>query len=245
MSHNFSGIQEKLKRSHENIRNLESEIGQFFKSGKYVELPENDDNLLLEAIQYHKNRVIPLRFSVLAGEIVHHLRSCLDHVVWEFSMEAERRDHPKRIEFPVLEAEPTDKDSISSYERKIKGVVDTRVREIIERLQPYKSPNPIDNPLLILHKMDIVDKHRELVLCASTGAREIPMNNDIARILAKNESRISGDAAADLALNLKGHGKLVPQVAFREFGSRAIKPVVLGLAELNNYIVNVMEQFSP
>jgi hypothetical protein len=42
--------------------------------------------------------VVPPRFSVLAGEIVHHLRSCFDHVTWNFSVGA-TPEH-KRIDFP-------------------------------------------------------------------------------------------------------------------------------------------------
>src|SRR5579864_7615214 len=162
MPPNFDGITEKLKRANENIRNLESEIGVFFQQGEYPVLPEDNRELLLKAIEYHKKRVIPLRFSMLAGEIVHHLRSILDHVVWQFSDEVYRRDHPRLIEFPVVEVPPVDKDSISRYVRKIKGITVARVRDLIERLQPYNSPDPLDDPLLILHKMNVIDKHREL-----------------------------------------------------------------------------------
>src|SRR5260370_12076112 len=107
--------------------------------------------------------------------MVHHLLSLLAPVVWEFSNEAYRRDHFRRIEFPVLEARPVDRDGISLYERKIQGVTDTIVRDLIERLQPYNAADPVDDPILILHKMDIIDKHRELVLCVATGARAVPV----------------------------------------------------------------------
>jgi len=72
----FAGIAEKLKRSEENIYNLNSEIERFFEESDYPVLPENDRKTLLKAIEYHKNLVIPPRFSVLAGETIHHLRSC-------------------------------------------------------------------------------------------------------------------------------------------------------------------------
>lgn len=252
MPPNFDGIVEKLKRANENIRNLESEISAFFQQGEYQVIPEDNRKLQLKAIEYHKKRVIPLRFSVLVGEVVHHLRSILDHVVWQFSSEVYRRDHPRLIEFPVVEVRPVDKDSISRYERKIKGITDTRVLAIIERLQPYNSADPVDSSLLILHKMNVIDKHRELMLCAATGARELPVAVPLASvkdmvedILAGNQSRISSDDSAKLALKLKGYGKLVPQVSFREFGRRPIEPVVPGLMQLNNYIVNVMKQFDP
>jgi hypothetical protein len=75
---------EKLDRAKENIFNLDAEITVSFEKCVYPVLQVNDPKLLLEAIEYHKNLIIPPRFSVLAGEAVHHLRSCFDHVAWYF-----------------------------------------------------------------------------------------------------------------------------------------------------------------
>jgi hypothetical protein len=248
MANKFPGILEKLKRTNENILNLQSEIGAFFQSSDYPIIPEDNKKVLLEAIEYHKNRAIPPRFSVLAGEIVHHLRSCFDHLVWELSEDTYRRGPSFwNIEFPVCEARPVDKKSVSRYERKIEGVTDIRARRLIEKLQPYNSPDPVDCPLLILHKMDIIDKHRELVLHMPTGAREVHMVpvEMAADFLMGKQSRISSKDAAALAHKLKGYGNLVPQIAFKEFGRREVQPVVPGLMQLNNYFVNVMNQFDP
>jgi hypothetical protein len=247
MSSKFLGVFEKLKRANENISNLESEIKSFFQNGEYAVLPEDNKELLLKAIEYHNKRVIPLRFSVLAGEIIHHLRSILDHVVWESSSEAYRQDFPRRIEFPIVQVRPVKKDDIAGYERKVNGITDCRILDVIDSLQPYNSTDPVDDPLLILHKMDVFDKHRELVLCASTGARELPLVPlpMIEDMLAGKQSRIFGGEAAQIAFKLKGHGKLIPQVSFSEFGRRPIQPVVSGLMQLNNYIVNAMKRFDP
>src|SRR5438552_2785214 len=104
----FDGIEEKLERAHENIQNLKSEISRFFQECDYPVLPKLNDEKILEAIQYHKTLVIPPRFSVLAGEVVHHLRSCLDHIVWGMSDDASRFSRNSRyIEFPILSTRPT------------------------------------------------------------------------------------------------------------------------------------------
>jgi hypothetical protein len=70
MAHPFDGIGEKLKRSNENIHNLETEIAYFFESSKYPVLSQDNKKVFLEAIEYHQQRVIPVRFSVLAGEVI-------------------------------------------------------------------------------------------------------------------------------------------------------------------------------
>src|SRR5579872_2188789 len=102
----FAGIAEKLNRSYENIRNLEAEIARFFQESKYPVLSEDNHKIIPEALEYHAKRRIPLRFSVLSGEIVHHLRSCFDHVVWHFSDAEYRRKHVGWIQFPILRDKP-------------------------------------------------------------------------------------------------------------------------------------------
>jgi hypothetical protein len=241
MTHPFDGIGEKLKRSNESIKNLEAEIARFFQESDYPTLPKNNNKLLLEAITYHKDRPIPLRFSVLAGEIVHHLRSCLDHIVWIYSSPSYKSEHFRRIEFPIFEARPRDKNESTGYERKIKGIANTAVLALIEKLQPYNSPDPIDFPLFILHQMDIIDKHRELVLGIATGALELPIE-----IATRYVAYLSGDPKdipANIKSQLENDTKFVPQVSFKDFGRREIEPVVPALAELNNFVVRVCDQF--
>lgn len=83
--HPFHGIACKLKRVDENIINLNDEIDRFFKECKYPIIPHPNNEQWQNAVNYHRELRIPLRFSVLAGEVIHHLRACLDHVVWHFS----------------------------------------------------------------------------------------------------------------------------------------------------------------
>ncbi len=241
MAQRFDGIEEKLKRTNETIHNLEAEVKAFFQEGEYAVLPEHHKKLLLEAIQYHKNRVIPLRFSVLAGEIVHHLRSCFDHVAWQFSSPEYRRDYVRRIDFPVFDKEPIDRDSVARYEGKVKGIANLCARSLIERLQPYKAPDPLDSPLLILHNMDVFDKHRELILSVPTGGRMFPpAMRDIVESYERAHVELT---TAEVAYHFKDCGELVPQVAFTNFGRREIQPVVQGLSELSNYTITVVKEF--
>ncbi len=238
----FAGIKEKLKRSNEHIGNLNVEVSRFFQECQYPILPENDKQLLLDALHYHQDLVIPPRLSVLAGEIIHQLRSCLDHVVWIFSSDEYRERCPKKIEFPVFEEEPVDKNKIHSYQGAVKGITNSKVLNLIERLQPYNAPDPVESPILIVHNLDIVDKHREVLLVNSTGARDIPKDMHATFWAYKRQHpELSG---LDLAIHFQGHGKLVPVVSFKNFGRRKIQPVMPALIELNNSITSIVSQFS-
>lgn len=241
-SHPFAGIIEKLNRSNENIRNLEAEIARFFQESEHPVLSKDNKQVIPEAVEYHIKRPVPLRFSVLAGEIIHHLRSCLDHVVWHFSDAEYRRKHVRWIEFPILEERPIPASVLTKYERKIKGIGDGRVLELIERLQPYNGG--VDSPnifLLAIQKLDIVDKHRALVIVASTGAFEFPI--DLMERNAAHERGALGDASFDFVAEAKRHGKLVPQVAFSDFVWGESEPVVQALGGMHNHVIGVVAQF--
>lgn len=237
MAVDFSGIAEKLKRADENIVNLNTEIDAFFQACRYPTLPKNDDEELLEAIQYHKNLVIPPRFNVLVGEIIHHLRSCLDHVAWQFSSEQYRRDRFWKIEFPVFEKEPIEKDALSRYRGKVQGIASPEVLGLIMALQPYNAPDPRDAPIWIIHDMDIIDKHRELILCPSTVRIEIPAS--LWPYTDYERSALPAHVEQDLYDNLK----VIPQISFRNFGRREIQPVVPALKFLHGIVGEIVSRF--
>ena len=113
------------------------------------------------------------------------------------------------------------------------------MRELIQQLQPYNSPDPRDSLLFILHDMDATDKHRELVLCYSKARTDVPFS-----VLREWKSRnlIPSDKGGrvdnltpELIRELKKHAKIVPQIAFSNFGRRPAEPVVPALMELYNF----------
>jgi hypothetical protein len=240
--HQFAGIDEKLIRANESIRNLEAEIARFFQEGEYPVLPQHNDEFLLKALEYHQQRLIPPRFSVLAGEIIHHLRSCLDHIVWHFSTSTYRVKHIRQIQFPVFKKRPVNEKSAERYKGKVEGITNTAVLSLIEGLQPYNAPDPIESPIFIIHDMDIIDKHRELVLCVPTGLLELPM--EIGRIVESYKSAHPESTPAELTLKFQSYGNLLPRISFKNFGRRTIQPVVPGLIELFNYTVNTIKAFA-
>jgi hypothetical protein len=205
-------------------------------------MPNMQDKRIFDAMEYHRDRPVPMRFRVLPGEIVHHLRSCLDHIVWEFSSDAYREKFFYLIEFPVFEDEPVDKKARARYEGKIQGITNPDALTLIRNLQPYKTADPIDCPLLILHKMDVFDKHRELLLVASNVQINIPAS--LHAEIMRDKPKDYEIKPEDLAGKLKANHYDIPQISFRDFGRRKIQPVVPGLTELYNYVVKVVEAFS-
>src|ERR1700730_13558450 len=144
---------EKLKRANENIVNLNAELVRFLSKGPGPVGDDENHERFFDLVD-HSAREIDPRFSVLAGEILHHLRTALDHVVWHLTPEPRSNS----IEFPVFSKRPTNNDEIASFKSKIKGI-SAAARTVIECEQPYHRPDPLEHSLWIIHDMDRIDKH--------------------------------------------------------------------------------------
>lgn len=247
--HPFAGILEKLKRANENIVNLNIEISDFFKGCKYPVIPNPNSQEWQEAVNYHKSLVIPLRCSVLSGEIIHHLRSCLDHVAWHFSSAQRRTESENAIEFPVFREVPAKKDELSRYERKVKGITNPLVLDLIKKMQPYnRGRDPEDDPLCIVHDLDRFDKHRELNLISSCAQVTIYPHSELgARLAFAKHSQGETLTVSELALMSKALNhdvEVSPQVAFAQFGKRKDQFVIPGLTQLHKAIFQRIDLFA-
>ncbi|HEX3571777.1 MAG TPA: hypothetical protein VHU44_13230 [Acidobacteriaceae bacterium] len=244
-THPFAGIAEKLKRADQNIVNLDTEIKSFLQGGEYPVIPKPNTQGWEEALAYHRHKPIPLRFSVLTGEIVHHLRSSLDHVVWHFSDSAARAK-PHSIEFPIFEIEPTEKNEIARYAGKVKGITNANVLRLIKEMQPYQVGSDVANHLLlIIHNMDRWDKHRELVIVDSGVSLAIPPHMVELQKMASLYAQGELPAFQQIELAYAIHDYMVtPGISFREFGKHRPYAIIRGLSQLWNAASNAVGQFA-
>ena len=149
----------KIVRAEESIKNLDAEITQYLASDpkpyRIVGELHNDDR---EYGFTAYSDPVPLRFSIIAGEIVHHLRSALDHVIWAMATRNNRNPR-NRIQFPICDTPPKFEKALKNGI--VQGVGDVAVK-IIEGVQPFKSEDPRDAILYVLHDFDVTDKHKLL-----------------------------------------------------------------------------------
>jgi hypothetical protein len=157
--HPLDGCWAKIERANEQIRQLDGEIAALIDSGLYSIAGENQPERGRYAFKL-LGPAVPLRIAVIAGEIVHHLRSCFDHVVWAL---ARKNGLPEseRANFPVCQTPEKFKNAVR--DGIIKGVSASE-HPLIEALQPYRTPDPPNSILQIVHDLDITDKHRLLVV---------------------------------------------------------------------------------
>ena len=134
------------------------------------------------------------------------------------------------------------KEVIASFEGKINRISHPEVRSLIEKLQPYNATEPLNDPLWIIHDLDITDKHRELVFSEPTGERLLPVQIKWA---FESYCRAHPELEpAEVAHQFKDHGPLIPNISFRDAGGRNVKPVIPCLTELFDYTVGAMEGFA-
>ena len=236
----FTGISAKLKRAEENIFYLDESLSLFFQEGAYPVFSQTIiERSSLRRFITTEIAWAPRRFSVLAGEIVHHLRSCFDHVTWNFSVGA-TPEH-KRIDFPVFKDRPLKSDDRRSYERKIELIQNVDALSLIEKLQPYNAANPLADPLWIINNFDIIDKHKELVMGVPSGSVFFP--TDMKPIIESYQRVHPEFDAVEVAHNFQSYGMLMPYISFRDFGGREFQPVIPGLVDLFNYTVEAIRAF--
>src|SRR5271165_2349531 len=233
----LAGVYAKLDRAEDSINHLNSEIAAF------LQVPEGgfskDKQEAFGQVLQHTRRNIPPRFGVLAGEIAHHLRSSLDHIVWFLSSDTYRQSNETAIAFPIFVEKPSSKKDEASYSRKVKGITNVNALRLIRDLQPYKTPIPSDQPLAIIHQLDRVDKHHTLVLIESSWDASLKIPLSLFSPIVISSDGVTGPPPAD-----KLEVKFTHQIGFREFGQRKGQAVIEGLTQLAEATREIVTRFS-
>lgn len=245
MAHPLDGIREKIKRANEHIRNLDAEITPYL---------DGADHTLTATVRYDASKgdhvrdwrisgsPLPERFSVIIGEVIHQLRSSLDHLVWQLVIAHGTEKTTNDLEFPIFR-EPGKYPAAAR--RKIKGVGPTAAK-LIEGLQPYHAIGNIeDHPLLIAHNLDIIDKHQLLIIVAGElkvwGADIMnvmwnPGPGELDKVITH---RLTRTPSAHAGTNYQ----LAFDIAFDTFGSRKGEAVIPSLQQLTDFVSGVIDAF--
>ncbi len=149
-------VRVKIERAKQNFRDLQKMLEAARDDGVYLEFVDVDPQTGMQQIK--RERLPLFNFSVLAlaGDVIHNLRSALDHLAYALAI-AGTDDVPKPgVGFPIAKDEATYE---SIKERKVEGIRPEAV-ELIDSLKPYNSGNDC---LWRIHELDIVDKHRSVL----------------------------------------------------------------------------------
>lgn len=160
----LKGCREKIKRAREQIQGVAADImapdavgadaiitiKAVFDppSGKYI------------CIVDHIPSTWQTRVSVVAGEVVHDLRSALDHLAWQLVLDHSgslSNKNAKKVQFPILKKQ---KDWSNNY---TVSMIKSANASLLVPRQPFSSQSAIDShPLAVLQYFSNQDKHRIL-----------------------------------------------------------------------------------
>lgn len=168
MKPSLAGCWAKLERAEEQLQTLDIELTRFVEENPYeiTDQPERTPSGFL-VFRYTKVPEVPLRAATIVGEIIHDLRSCLDHLVWQLVLL--NNETPSRSdEFPICELWGVDVFRVKRQawlrdgRRKIKKLSADH-RAIIKSLQPcHRMHGAQTHPLFVLTELWNTDKHRVL-----------------------------------------------------------------------------------
>ncbi len=172
---NLAGIHAKFSRAERHIQTITDEADKLCEdvlAGIVREVLEDVD----EQVWVYRGETpkVPLDWSVIIGEILHNLRSSLDHLVWQLVLD--NGHTPGRLnEFPIT----TDCEGWGKAKKRgsLKGV-SQKHEELIARLQPYTGGMglPFNVAMLeAIRKLSNIEKHRHLVVAvvASNGTEPL------------------------------------------------------------------------
>ena len=167
----------------------------FIEEQPYGILIEADPDPTCYLFRFEVFRPIPVRISAIAGDIVHNLRSSLDHFVTALVQQREGGDG--RNAFPIYASEEAFIQDVRDRAKKrgpgpLHGIaVDSEEWAFIERAQPYKRRDrPKAHPLAVLADLSNRDKHRVLNPTYVAPAAPLKITWDPGAILAEQRNFI-------------------------------------------------------
>lgn len=175
---------------------------------------EGDPTMLI----YRVTRVptIDAVVSVIAGDIVHNLRSALDHLAWQLVL-LDGGTPTDRTAFPLHES-TTNRQGKQRVLTIDPGIADPRIMAAVEAMQPYAEAeyghDPRTDALGIIGRLNNIDKHRLLLTVVHALDREMPAH------WGSNE----GDPSAKYGFNLGALSAGDTVATFRFQGATAPPP---------------------
>jgi len=105
---------------------------------------------------------IPPDLSAIIGDAIHNLRISLDYLAWELVIATGQQPN-RRTCFPVHQRRR--RGQAPSCLPDILPGVPAQMRRLLDEVQPYHSSEfPHKHPLALLHDLDIVDKHHQILV---------------------------------------------------------------------------------
>ena len=205
MSDIADAIRKKVERAEEHIDDFKSALGLGGGSpilGYAADVHEDGHGNLVCTTDVP---VPGLEHGIIVGDLVHQLRSCLDHIVYAMVKPVCTDDRIlRKVTFPVF-CDSTELTNSRSF-KTLTNVLGSGSKQIAEiyRSQPHERDpiSPKSDPLWIISKLDNIDKHRTILVInptISVSGRVKSHSGDVPFVARKQPIK-----AGTAVLNLSG-----------------------------------------
>jgi len=160
----LAGVRRKLDRAQHHFNDLHARIKTSLTAkpdGETIN-PELDEDGKTITLRLPSVQALDPDLPLIVGDCLHNLRSALDHLVFQLAkLNGATSKDATKTSFPVALTS-------AEFNRKSKNfaaILTPAALTAIEDLQPYKTSNPAATGYLwLLSQLDIIDKHRLLVV---------------------------------------------------------------------------------
>jgi hypothetical protein len=160
MSDAFQPLMAKILRAKKHIKDLSDDLDAFSNSYRDDLVRFEDDQETRER-SYYVTSVpdIPMEITTIVGDILHNLRSALDHLAWQLVLNA-RNEPNEHTYFPIAD------NAEKYFKLNSRNNIKPEDRDAIDALEPYREGK--NDILWRLHRLNIIDKHRMLITACLT-----------------------------------------------------------------------------
>ena len=211
----LSGIEAKIARAKEHLETIETEAKNHLEAKPHQIVQHIDPSTGWNVLRPRPMSPLPLRWGVVAGDLVHDLRSALDHLIWQLVL-ASGAIPDEMNQFPIFSTGRVEKSQASNRRRRWSDYlhgVPAEATAVIKALQPYRRRmRVLYVPLERLAEFSNTDKHRTLVPSAAVMVPwhdmefrfiQVPEGTRLAEVIpAKPGAMLSFDKAQLLAVRV-------------------------------------------
>jgi hypothetical protein len=198
-------VRTKLSRAEKLNEELITEIGRFIGGDPYkVDTRRDQDSKRLIYYIAHATAV-PAEVALVAGDLLHNLRSALDHLAWHLVI-ANGQKPARQTYFPIAD------DNLKFARDLAKVAFSTDAIAEVAAIQPYRCGN---DALWRLHRLNNIDKHRMLIAVGS-ALRSVDIGKAFSRSVSKLLSEKRGRQVPAFSLFLQPKDRSFPLVESTE-----------------------------
>lgn len=170
MSDPLVGVRAKLDRAEDHFAALTAQVSAFLDDEPYGVKEHLDAETGGYSLSIEIRKEPPPLLSVIVGDLVHNLRSALDHLAWQLVL-ANGKTPTGSTQFPIFSQQPASDSELRRWSARVKGM-SPEVVEQIAAIQPYTvGDNARAYGLAILNAFSNGDKHKLPLACVAAIAK--------------------------------------------------------------------------